>query len=529
MKRAKRWLFWVLLSIFAAGSLFWFFHVPYRPTKLFRMVPADALYVSHHRALAERWPAFSANPLVSTLLNAIGLDPDELDAWHDDPDTRRWLEKLLARDVLIAYVPGRGPLREPAWVVAGWIGGESIRLRWLLQRGRLEGFRHVPRQAGSHYWQVDLGPEAQGNLSVGLVEGMLVGVFSDDPHAARRILDVYDGLSPRHDLFEQQSVIAGVFYEADTLDRMWFLGPDGEGNLLPHVGLMDEVGPSLVDGRLIRADMGDWPALEVRSIEWPSRLLGGLPFAVLSAHPEVAYTLLSTRLPPVASRVYRGLYAVGMEGMVLMAALGDDYAGSWLGLRVPSLIAAWPVVDEAEAVTRMRDTVDQLNAEMRWGLILSPTDVAGRTMYTIESTSGTMYGRLNAANQAAFAMVEDWMVWSSHARPLRRLLERLDRPEALFEADAGGWQAALRDEPAMMRAYINHPAGAPIMRLTLSAYATKLLWDDPVGSRAMRQRLQDIRAWIDLLEPMENAHLALQREDGFSVLHVRLGEESADQ
>ena len=517
-------IFWGLLAVFAVLAIGWFFYVPYRPSDLYRVIPSNAAFVSHHHKLADRWDEFSASPLARALLTSIGLDLEELEEWSDDPATRVWLDKLLARDLLIVHVPALGPRREPAWVLAGWIGGESTRLRWLATRGQLGGLEQIRRHVGGDYWLVDTGDENEDHLSVSVVEGMLIGVFSRDPHAVNHVLDVYDGIAPGHALAREGAWEAAPCGRAANPDRGWFLGWNERGEETAYFFGLEQVDPQGIRGALCRREPGALPAMRTMNIEVPSRLFGGVPFMVVGMNPEAGYALWLNELPLLVQSVIQGLYETDMEGLLLLAATGGEYAGTMAGISVPAVMAAWPVVDETEALARMDALLDRLNATFRWGLVTTETRVDNRPVYVVESTANTPYAAFRFRERMAFSLVDGWLVGSTHTFPLMQILGRYDRPEAIFEADEGGWQQDVREGSAAAFGYLDVRGGARTLRLALSAYSVKLLFDDPQGTRETRQRLSEIRAWIDTLEPMGGVSLWLNQEEGWLSLRFALGE-----
>ncbi len=525
----KRMIFWALLIVFTVLLIAWFFYVPYRPSDVYRVLPPNAVFVSHHHRLTERWEDFLANPLARALFASVGLDPLDLDEWSDDPDIRFWSDKVLTRDLLIAHVPALGPGRDPAWVLAGWIGGESTRLRWLLKRGKLRGFEMMPRNVGGAYWLVELEDEHDQYLSISVVEGMLIGAFSDDPHAIRHILDVYDGMAPGHPVRREDSWPLSARAEGVDPDRGWFEGLTERGTETTYDFGFRQIDQHGIHGSVRRPETGTLPVMPAKDIEVPSRLFGGVPFVMLGLNPDAAYQLWSNELEPPARTVIEGLFETNMTDLLLLAAMGGEYAGTFAGISVPSVMAAWPVDDEAQALTQARTLIDELNAVFRWGLVVTESRVEDRAIYVIEGTANTPYAGFRFRERVAFTLVDGWAVLASHAFPLIKILGRYDRPEALVEADQGGWQREIRQGDAAAYGRVDIRGGARTLRLAISAYSVKLLFDDPRGSRETRQRLNEIRAWIDTLEPMGGAHLWLNQRDGWLQVEFALGEKGEEQ
>lgn len=525
----RRVTFWVLLIVFAVLVVAWFFYVPYRPSDLYRVLPPNAVFVSHHHRLAERWDDFLANPLARALFTSVGLDPQDLDEWSDDPDIRFWADKLLTRDLLIAHVPALGPGRDPAWVLAGWIGGESTRLRWLLQRGKLRGFEMVPRNTGGAYWLVELEDEHDQYLSISVVEGMLIGAFSDDPHAVRHILDVYDGMAPGHPVLRDNAWPMSAGAEGVDPDRGWFEGLTERGTDTTYQFGFRQIDQHGIRGSIRRPESGTLPVISASDIEVPSRLFGPVPFVMLGLNPDAVRNEWLEELGAPAQAVIDGIFETGAAEVLFLAVSGGEYAGTLVGISVPSLMAAWPVDDEMEALARAHALIDRLNAVFRWGLVVTETRADERTVHVIEGTADNAYAGFRFRERVAFTFVDGWAVLSSHAYPLMKLLGRYDRPEALVEADQGGWQREIRRGDVAAYGRVNIRGGARTLRLAISAYSVKLLFEDPRGSRETRQRLNETRAWLDTLEPMGGADLWLDQGDGWLQVQFALGDKKEEE
>lgn len=158
------------------------------------------------------------------------------------------------------------------------------------------------------------------------------------------------------------------------------------------------------------------------------------------------------------------------------------------------------------------------------GLVMTETRMGDWPVYVIEGTGDSAYSRLRFRERAAFAVIDGWFIGSTHSFPLMQLIGRYDRPEALFDADQGGWQRSVRQGQSVAYGYTDIRGGARTLRLALSAYSVKLLFDDPQSSRETRQRINEARAWIDTLEPMGAAHAWIEQDDEILRLRLLLGE-----
>ena len=528
MTTRKRLLFWILLPLFAAAVVWRIAVVPYQPERLYRMIPPDAVFVSHHQHLAERWDDFYANPLARSLFDSLGVDLADLQDISDDPETRRWLDVLLERDVVIAHVPGLGTRGEPAWILAGWIGGESTKLRWLLKGDKLEGFHKQPRHAGGTYWLVDLEDDVSGALGVAVVEGIIIGCYSEDPQAMQYVLDTYDGLRPSLETMLDMSVPAWAGWSEEAPDRGWILHVLEPGQRL-NIELHD-VHAAGLRGSLSMNQQGDLPDSVAPDWESPSRLMGGLPFFTLAAHPLFVRHQIMPWLDEVSEVVINGLLDAGAQDPVVLGFFGGEYSGSLMGLSVPSAILAWPSPDEAATRERIHAFMDSLNARHRWGLIASEQRVGPHGIWVVESTSDIPYADLrNERERMVFTWVDGWFYLGSHAGAMRKLLERYDGPMALLEADDGTWQDALQTTSMAAYAHADIARGARTLRLVLSAYNMKLLLQDARGSVQERAWLASIRSWLDMLEPAGDVALWAEHKDDILRLHVTIGTDRASE
>ena len=65
--------------------------------------------------------------------------------------------------------------------------------------------------------------------------------------------------------------------------------------------------------------------------------------------------------------------------------------------------------------------------------------------------------------------------------------------------------------------------GAKTLRLAISAYSLKLLVEDAQKTMMQRQRLNEVKAWIDALEPLGQCAIRAEPRSEDVLVHFRLG------
>ena len=222
--KAKRIGIRVGAAVFAVLSVWWMLYFPYRPGVLYRAIPANAVVVTEHDRLAGRWPQMARHPVSLSLLDAFGVDREDVEAFAEDPNVVRLVDRFASRRTVTGYVRSLGGSGRPAWILASWGGVNAQLLKWGLLSGALEDFQRIKigiRPA----WILDLDPDDWGKdtrLSVSLIEGMLVACLGSDPLGVRHVIDRIERHAPL--VPELESKLAGTNSGPTlepTLDRAW--------------------------------------------------------------------------------------------------------------------------------------------------------------------------------------------------------------------------------------------------------------------------------------------------------------------
>jgi hypothetical protein len=524
--RCRPILFRLVLLVAVIAGLWWLFHVPYVPRLMFKPIPSGAVFVTQHRELARRWDSIYRNPLALSLLSSAGVKRSALKDLADDPQVRPWFEKLASRDTVLAYVPAMGPDREPVWVMTSWLGGRSQRLRWQLGWSKLEGFTQAPAHRGRTYWIVDDEMlSSENTLTLALVEGMLIGCISWRHETMRDVLDTLDGMRPS--VLQRTGFPNQVAWLDDeqTMDRGWldaaalmgWRGPAAK----PFAYEFTEISPTTFVGRMQwdhapKSFPSGWDETRKASL---SALLGETPIAVCAVSSDWLPASLDGAqagfLYSVAREIVR---EQGAEG-VAVALLGGEYGGRLLGIRVPSVLLAIPLQDAGAVPARMQRMLDRLNARNRWGLIPHRLDIGAGEITILEGTAGTLYARLPLQDKPAYAVKGDWLLFASNADALANVLRR----ETGVSDAPPCWSADSDVAATPLYLWADFMRGSQTLRLAISAYSLKLLVEDARGTMEQRQRLNEIRAWLDVLEPLGQFAVRAEPRGEDTTVHFRIG------
>jgi hypothetical protein len=78
--------------------------------------------------------------------------------------------------------------------------------------------------------------------------------------------------------------------------------------------------------------------------------------------------------------------------------------------------------------------------------------------------------------------------------------------------------------PAPCFARIDLARGGKTLRLALTTYALKLLLEDAQGTLRVRQRLNEAKAWIDSLAPLQTCRFWLRSDGQMMQVQFKAGE-----
>ncbi len=538
--RPKRLLKLALLAVSIGVGVWWVGTIPYDPLAIYRPIPASATLVGRHLKLPARWDDLLANPLALALMRTAGIRTEDAAGLVADEESRKWFEKLAGREGVLAYLPGRfgGPA---AWMAASHLGGESQKLRWQLSLFRVPGFTRMKQFPGRSVWRVDSPDLEPGqHLVIAFGEGVLLACLSPSPLAIAEVLAAYDGNVRR--LLEEEPAFEHFAVEDDrsVADRLW-IRDESSRDLVQSPGISVEI-PVLRGDRISLSASAEaiWPVPGDRvgqvKLDPLMRLLGEAPCAAAMVKPEVLHQLLAQpELRGDMRHAVRMITEVATD-RVAVVFMDGDMGGrlAWgvmsslglSGLRVPTLLLATPAPDEAAAAGAIQRMLDSSNARYRAAFMVQPVSEPPTTIQVLESAGGKEWvDSLAKSDRPAYAVVEGWLLVSSNLSALQRLVQASVAGNS--PAPVPAWASPV-DRAGAVALWMDLARSGKLARDAIATWSMAQMFLNSGNSQAVREQLNEAKAWIDAFAPFGVARAELSRQGEKIVLHVDLGLSEAD-
>ncbi|MBM4142076.1 MAG: DsbA family protein [Lentisphaerae bacterium] len=517
----RRLLFWAVLALFIALTAWWCVYFPFDRARLYRAVPREAVFVSEHERLAERWKEFAGNPLTAAVLAAAGVNAAESAALASDPAVADAVRRFAARDTVVGYAPKLGGTGKPAWVISSWLGARGQILRWWSRWGLVEGaeMRRMRLGGGRTAWVLETGrPE---KLALAVVEGLLLGCYSEDAESLRILVDRIESGGSLKTVLQERLEEGG---DDGCLDRGWFAAYVNQGGeRVPYAFryTLDAHDSGGSQGRLVGrlGRVVPPPAADLGSgAEEAARLIGTDPDLLVMAPCGYVKSLLAMPGAGAAgAAAAEGLGGVvADDAPVFVAMLGDELSGRILGLRVPTVLACARVADEAAGEKALREAMDRLNGRYGWSLLPRQIDTAGVRATVLDTGRGGVYGSMAPGERMAYAVRDGWLVLASNADVLVRLLGGGNK-------GGGTWAAAAGEHGAAAYAWADLESAGRATRNALAVYSLALIAQGSAGNEAARANLERIREWIAAAAPLKTCSIWLGSSGSDTDLRFRLG------
>ena len=534
-------LFWLFLVVFVVLGFWWLGYTPYRPDAVFSAIPANATFVTVHKNLAQELTTLTGNPATRDLLISSGIKEEDLNSLCSNRQTQAWIRRLASKETVLAYVPAMGYQHKPAWVFASWIGGESQRLRWQMRWFKSSDLRPVTLEYGRKIWITSTEfPQPEQRLSLALADGMLLGCVSEDSNAVRYLLETSDAYPSRPSVLSSGSLMdARTLAPTNRLHWGWFNQRlDRDVNRFSPTMIGFGV-TFLADGRIDLSLVGNESLPEAMALSGHSdyaRLkdfLGSSPdlITVLPlgwARPllmqttsplwaEAVSELTDTQGAPTNALAFLALLNREHSGRI-RAALGKSVAmlvGK--GLRVPTLLVGMQLNDQREATARINRMVTVINARYGSSLETRAVTMGEREVTLIAESRNNFYGKFEPSEQIACAVVDKWLILSSNAAILRRLLER----GSTKAEDEKGDEHAVAGASAYAWADLNHLGKT--MKEVLAVSQLAMMAGNSPNSKDTQSSLETVREWIERAQHLEQVSVSMKSTGAGTQMDVVIG------
>ena len=559
MTSQRRWLTSCTLAIFMIAVIGYVFWIPYDPASLYRAIPIDATLVSSHQNLVQRWPQLATNIWLNPFIGTAKTSEQSPNASMSPKMLSKFsrLTGLAQRDTVIAYLPSPGNTGKPTWMTAFWIGGWSPCVRWALfwgqwPGGQWPGIKKLGTFGGRTMWGLQT-PLADGQrLSFACGDGVLLACLSPDPSAIRYVLMAYDGLIPSTQALSELRTMpepvspdvvwcqwqgptnAEQFTLTGALTRFDDQGLSATIRIRPSPCRQTQLADSM-DVAAVEQVLGDLPAMimalplptlqdRLRATPIDSAWLQSIR-RILQSNWIQQDTNSPGRSALAVAKRYGGARPAKPGGLVLALFTGE-YGGGFgrkpLRMSIPVLMA-FTRIKRPDSVHRMiSHELDLLNARHRLGLIQDPIPLAvgSQAIWTIEITSNKLQTVLEAEDRPAYTLVGDWLIVSSQAGSLTKLMQRLQKLGNETLVTPASWHGMMSATNTSGLVWLDLDAGGKTVQLALSLWGlSQRTPDAPSTPRVIKAA----RTLLERIRPLQSCKLWMEPEGSNAVVHVEIG------
>ena len=500
----RRLILTLVVLLFVAFFVWRIFDVPYRPELLQRAIPENAILVSEHDQLAQRWPELIENPLILDAARTFGVSNKELNELKDNVAIPAILNRFATEKTVIAFVPSLGHTGQPAWVLASWGGIQTQLLKWGLYNPLLSDFEKIEIIDGRYGWVLENAIESDvlAHLSMAVTDGVLLATLS----ASRQGVSVLIDRIERH--AKSNPEIRAAFdrkaFMDDAHDRGWIGMNDFVSASWMYEFVID--GDAALEGafsgkaRLLpTGESGSvtdrLPELEPILKDAPGSMIIA-PFAVLQSLFSPVGTTAGIRY--VADQLAPHVTG-GPSACVMLCA--PEYYGRIMGIKVSTIIVALKLEDPQEMERTMASVLDGVNAEFNTTLIRrDPRD--GLAIKVIESVRRGPLALLGAGEHPSYVLVGNWLLISSNYAALEKLVRS--------ESAHSEWSAALDAHEGEVCAWLDlKMADDSVNKIAavLDLIAIYELFDKAKGKKrdanVLREYFAEAQEWLGMIKQLE--------------------------
>jgi|GEM_PF-6021562 len=508
----------VLTGLFIAACLFWVIWTPRDSMAVFRCIPADVAVVTVHDNLADRWDSVRNSAVFEAVVASDTGAVAQLDAAFADPGFSKWFNRLAARRTVIAWSPGGGG-RRSAWYFASSIGGISRGMRLMAEARLARDLKPGSECRGDRVWNLSAKELGRGRrLSIILEDGFLMGCISADSNGVARMANAYNSRKVGQDRLPVGSIVSlearsgvSALWEGTAPDRGWL----NFANLPASYGLeIDENSERGCAGRFWTGDFtgAGLPVFRQADFDELACIVGSAPQAMCIAPiRSVAFGVEYVRSPAWLRDVTDLMETASGDstnGSFFACLLGAEYSGRLKsvippdfadvltnGIAVPVVLCGVKVVDVDKAAELCSALPAKLNKFQKMNLFMEQGNVNGCKTLVFRSAVTNDYGKLAAGECFALAVCGNWLLGSSNADTLGKILERRQNTSPGRSVIPPEWQKTLPREGASYHVWADLAAGGLSVQNGIALW--KMSLGEGVSARRLKESLVEAMSWAE--------------------------------
>ncbi|MBL7114349.1 MAG: hypothetical protein ISS35_01170 [Kiritimatiellae bacterium] len=513
----KRIVFWSLLMLFIVMSICWMLFFPFNKERLYSAISEDALVISRHVQLADRWTLIAESPVLPRAAAALGMDEDAISELIENRSLAGHLRRFAGRETIMAYSkPHRETLAETI-TVASWVGIYGQFLRWGFLNKALSGFEVTRLKDGTRIWQQRNESLDDRVVSLCIYEGVAVTCLSRDPVAAARCRQRMALSAPI--VVPLNPSLTPHTSNTTTVDHVWIRGKHGEWS---GSGELTRWTPDIFSGT-VRTPSSLLPTgyINDSTADHISRMLGDAPDTLMIASwKDVATTLSEMNNQQVISNVCSAIETIAEPKTPVFAALlSGMYSGRVMKLRVPSLVIGFQTTTTNAPLTAAEMVLDKLNAAFDLGLIPKRTQRNDAPFIALDTIRSSGLGLMATEERPALSVMDDWLLIGSNARVLETLLRQHD---SRTQATSARWLSHFPSGGCASFGWTRTAPTADAITGIKAVTAMAMMLNHSKQYGKVRPAFDAAQKWIDLFGTVGECALSIDSDQGLLQTHFRL-------
>ncbi len=503
--------------VFTGLIIVWCLYFPYsNGDDLRRAIPSNAVFVSQHDRLADRYIPFLSNRLTRTAMTSFGIKDKDLNDIIKDSGSSRLIRMFASKTTFLAYVPIYSNSGKGAWVLSSWAGGWGQLLRWGVLSSLLKDFKEERTDRGLKCWVLKGSDPDAPRLALTSVRGVLLGCYAKDTTILQHMVNLIELSVPLYDHDLDRQPATAVY--ADRGYYKWMGQVDGEIKMdqvkfAADIGAeslnVDVSGRTWLNGNL---KLANYPELSTITNVLPI-MPDSIAVFPYRYYDDMLNSKSISRQMRVTCRILGS--AVDTNSPMFLAVYGGALNGRLLGVKVPTIVAGVRAHDMFTLTNWIPGTLDGINMYLKTALIASPLQGEGYEMLSIDSSRQDVYSSMKENERPALALKDGWLLFCSNRQSLESLLKCPASDTGNFDVVGNGGSS--------ISAYLDLNKSSDslknIIAVILLVQMSQGMTGDGNASEYMRQAMSMLKG----LAPLGDCRVSLEIHDGAYNLHVRAG------